>query len=206
MILLTRTQEAARFLARRFERREVEKSYLAVVLGRMARAEGTIDAPLGVSQSLQVIFRRSVDGRNAQGASTAFRVLAVGRSVSLVLLRPRTGRRHQLRAHLAAVGHPIAGDKLYALSDRDYLKHLRGKLGDDARDAILADRQLLHAFRIRFPHPATGRMVEFESPLPEDMRAFLERHGVEPPAEIPREDRGTRKRRGRLPAADRGRD
>jgi 23S rRNA pseudouridine1911/1915/1917 synthase len=178
VILLTRTLEAARVMARLFERREVEKSYLAVVHGRMKLASGTIDAPLGVSRHLQVIFRRAVDAAGARRAVTDFRVLATGRGISLVLLHPRTGRRHQLRAHLAAAGHPIVGDKLYALSDRDYLKHLRGNLGEAARRSVLADRQLLHAFRIRFAHPTTGRGVEFTAPLPDDMTQFLAARGV----------------------------
>jgi 23S rRNA pseudouridine1911/1915/1917 synthase len=186
VILLTKTQPVARAIARMFEKREVEKSYVAVVLGRMALREGSIDAPLGVSQRLQVIFRRAVDGRGAQAATTDFKVLASADAVSLVLLRPRTGRRHQIRAHLAAVGHPIAGDRLYALSDRDYLKHLRGRLGEEAGRSILADRQLLHAFRLRFTHPAIGEIREFESPLPADMLGFLETVGIGLPERIPR--------------------
>jgi len=137
LIVLTKTVEAARALAGQFERREIEKTYLAAVHGRMEPMQGTIDAPLGVARRLQVIFKRSTEGERAQHARTDFRVLGRGASASLVMLTPRTGRRHQLRAHLAAIGYPIAGDRLYALSDRDYLQHLRGHLREDARRLLL---------------------------------------------------------------------
>jgi len=178
LIVLTKTVEAARALAGQFERREIEKTYLAAVHGRMEPREGTIDAPLGVARRLQVIFKRSTEGERAQHARTDFRVLGRGASASLVMLTPRTGRRHQLRAHLAAIGYPIAGDRLYALSDRDYLQHLRGHLREDARRSLGAERQLLHAHRLRFRHPETGGAVTFASPMPDDMSRFLDEHGV----------------------------
>jgi 23S rRNA pseudouridine1911/1915/1917 synthase len=186
VIVLTKTVDAARALAAQFEKREIEKTYLAAVHGRVRPLQGTIDAPLGVSRSLQVIFRRSTDGQKAQHAETRFRTLGRGPSASLVMLTPRTGRRHQLRAHLAAIGHPIAGDRLYGLSDRDFLKHLRGVLNEDARRALLADRQLLHAHRLRLRHPATGRLVTFTSPMPEDMKRFLDEQGVAPRPGLPK--------------------
>ena len=178
VIVLTKTVEAARSLAGQFERREIEKTYLAAVQGRMEPESGTIAAPLGVARRLQVIFKRSTEGDRAQHARTDFQVLGRGRTASLVLLAPRTGRRHQLRAHLAAIGHPIAGDRLYGLTDRDYLRHLRGRLPEDARLALGAERQLLHAHRLRFRHPETGRVVTYASPMPEDMERFLDQHEV----------------------------
>jgi 23S rRNA pseudouridine1911/1915/1917 synthase len=235
LILLTKTVEASRALAGMFERREVAKTYLAVAAGSISPAEGRIDADLGVTQHLQVIFKRSANGKQAQKAVTEYRVLATGGDVCLVLLSPRTGRRHQLRAHLASIGHPIVGDKLYTLSDREYLKHLRGLAGGGSRAplteatnpgnlaaaAILgsgprsgrsdngalvpagsappaavptvpaigstapaaphAGRQLLHAYRLSFVHPANGVPVAFESPIPDDMKAFLASSGITPP-------------------------
>src|SRR5262245_45853557 len=178
VIVLTKTTSAARSLAGQFERREIEKTYLAAVLGRMQASRGTIDAPLGVARRLQVIFKRATEGDRAQHALTDFRVLGRGSTASLVLLTPKTGRRHQLRAHLAAIGHPIAGDRLYGLSDRDYLAHLRGRLRDEARRTLGAERQLLHAHRLRLRHPSTGRFVTFTSPMPEDMARYLAEHGV----------------------------
>lgn len=178
LILLSKTTAAARALATMFERREVEKSYLAIVHGRITRLAGTIDAPLGVSRGLQLIFRRSSDGAGAQPALTEFEVLDSDEEVSLVRLSPRTGRRHQLRAHLKGIGHPIVGDKLYGLSDHDYLRYLRGRLGEDARRRLLAPRHFLHAVRLRFAHPRTGVSVEFESPTPPDMIRFLEPRGL----------------------------
>ena len=181
IILLTKSSGAGRLLAAMFEKRRIGKTYLAIAHGRPREDAGTIDAPLGVSQRLQVVFKRAPDGKNAQGAVTDFRVLCSDGEVSLIELSPRTGRRHQLRAHLVALGHPIVGDKLYGLSDRDFLRHLRGRLGDEARRSLLAERHLLHAFRLRLDHPFTGRALCLEAPLPEDMRAFLEIRGLTPP-------------------------
>ena len=179
LIVLTKTVDAARSLARQFERREIEKTYLAAVVGRMERTSGTIDAPLGVARRLQVIFKRSTDGVRAQHAETVFRVLGRSATASLVLLTPKTGRRHQLRAHLAAIGHPIAGDRLYGLSDRDYLKHLRGRLHGDAQRALGAERQLLHAHGLKLRHPSTGRLMTITSPMPADMAHYLLEQGVD---------------------------
>lgn len=179
VIVLTKTTAAARALAGMFERREVEKTYLAVVHGRLPGRSGRIDAPLGVAQRLQIVFKRSTDGRNPRGAVTDFEVLASSCDASLVEVFPKTGRRHQIRAHLAAIGNPIVGDRLYGLTDQEYLRHLRGRLGEEARRSLLADRQLLHASRLRFAHPRTGATVEFEAPLPRDMHEFLEARGLE---------------------------
>lgn len=181
VILLTKSTDAARFIAAQFERRTVEKHYLAVVHGRTPGPAGCIEAPLGVAQRLQVVFKRSSDGRNAQRAVTHYHVLAGSDTISFLLLRPRTGRRHQLRAHLAGLGHPIVGDKLYGLSDREYLAHVRHPLSEeDARSRLLADRQLLHAWRLRFIHPATRAPFEAESPIPKDMLDLLAAKGINP--------------------------
>lgn len=181
VIVMTKSTDAARALARQFEAREVFKEYLAVVAGRIRRKEGTIDAPLGVSRSLQVIFRRSTEGHDAKTAVTDFRVLGVGRTATLVLLHPRTGRRHQLRAHLAALGHPIVGDRLYTLSDREFLKHLRGSLPPETGMRPGVDRQLLHASRLTLRHPRTGEPATFRAPVPNDFTELLADEGIGPP-------------------------
>jgi 23S rRNA-/tRNA-specific pseudouridylate synthase len=79
------------------------------------------------------------------------------------------------------MGLQIAGDRLYGLSDRDYLRHLRGRLQDSAREALGAERQLLHAHRLTLRHPSTGRAATYASPMPEDMLRFLEEQAVEIP-------------------------
>jgi 23S rRNA pseudouridine1911/1915/1917 synthase len=178
LILLTKTAASARSLARQFEAREVDKSYLAIVHGRLRPGRGRLDSPLGVTRRLQVVFKRSPEGDRAQAAVTDFVVLGRAGEISLVRLFPRTGRRHQLRAHLASIGHPIVGDRLYGLSDREFLRHLRGKLDEEREAALLAPRQLLHAASLGFVHPLTGAPVSFTSPLPRDMREFLTARGL----------------------------
>ena len=88
--------------------------------------------------------------------------------LSLVSGRPKTGRLHQIRAHLAHLGHPVVGDKLYVGAGEAYMKAVRRELGREDLDALGADRQLLHAWKISFEHPRTGKRLSVEAPVPAD--------------------------------------
>ncbi len=129
------------------------RSYLAVALGIFPKAEGTIDLPIRRKPDS---FIRQEPHRDGRAAVTRYKVLAETSEVSLTELHPVTGRTHQLRVHLAAVGHPILGDDLYG------------------EPSPLIHRQALHAFRLDFTHPVTGRPLSVESPLPEDFQRVLE--------------------------------
>jgi len=137
-------------------RHDVDRRYLALVRGRTEHETFTVDAPLGRRGSRVVV--RPETGRDA---ATAFEVrehLPVG---TLLEAAPRTGRTHQIRVHLRAIGHPILGDARY------------GGGGDEAR-ALGLRRPFLHSWRIGFDHPMTGARVEVEEPLPEDLASALE--------------------------------
>ena len=137
-------------------RHDVDRRYLALVRGRTEHETFTVDAPLGRRGSRVVV--RPETGRDA---ATAFEVrerLPVG---TLLEAAPRTGRTHQIRVHLRAIGHPILGDARY------------GGGGDEAR-ALDLRRPFLHSWRIGFDHPVTGARVEVEEPLPEDLASALE--------------------------------
>lgn len=131
------------------------RTYLAVCTGGPEGEEGRIDLPIGRDPDSAV--KRRVDPAG-KAAETAYRVLLRNGGLTLVELTPRTGRTHQLRVHMAALGCPLAGDWLYGTEDRE-----------------LIARPALHAARLEMVHPVTGDALTLEAPLPEDMRKLLER-------------------------------
>ena len=149
-----RTYEA---LSAMFERHEVERRYLALVRGVVPHERFEVDAPLGRRGA-----KIRVDATAGRAAATAFEVRERFGRATLLEAAPRTGRTHQIRVHLSAVGHPILGDGRY------------GGGGDHAR-ALGLDRPFLHAWRIAFDHPATGERIELEEPLPPDLEEALRR-------------------------------
>lgn len=155
LMLVARTPEAHAALSEAIAERRVERTYLALVDGTPRSRSGTIDAALGRDHRRPE--RRAVGGRGARSARTHFEVAEALGDSALLELRLETGRTHQIRVHLAAIGHPVAGDGTYGG---------RGRPG--------LDRQFLHSRRIAFVHPVTGRRVELESDLPADLAPVLE--------------------------------
>ena len=145
LLLFARGPDAQRALSRAFEQRGVRKRYVAVVHGEMRAPAGEIGLPIGAHWPDRP--RRHVDHRNGQAALTRYRVLAVEDGRTRVELEPVTGRTHQLRVHLAAIGHPILGDALYA----------------PGAVQAAAPRLLLHASELAFAHPGTQEMFEARS-------------------------------------------
>jgi 23S rRNA pseudouridine1911/1915/1917 synthase len=171
VLLVARDPAAARHLSMAFERGRVRKEYLAVVHGELAGCSGRVDLPIGAASGSEVFVRRGTG--EGQRAVTDWRVERRLAGRTLVRVFPETGRRHQIRVHLAAIGHPVLGDLLYGCGDGAYLRLVRE--GHDPR--ALADgplRQLLHAARLTFPDPETGEPRTVDAPLPGDFRAFLE--------------------------------
>jgi 23S rRNA pseudouridine1911/1915/1917 synthase len=154
LMLAARDDEAHRRLSAMIKNREVARTYLALVEGRVRSRTGTIDAPLG--RDHRAPERRAVRGRGSRDARTHFTVLEVLPADTLVEARLETGRTHQIRAHFAAIGHPVAGDERYGGQRRPEL-----------------ERQFLHSARLGFTHPFTGEPLEFESALPEDLAGAL---------------------------------
>jgi 23S rRNA pseudouridine1911/1915/1917 synthase len=143
LLVVARTQAALSRLSQHFQRRLVEKRYLAVVRGSVEAEEQTINAPIGRDPEARPAWRVSEEGRHAE---TRLGVLGRKGGRTLVALEPVTGRTNQLRIHCAHAGHPIVGDRLYG--------------GDDYA------RLCLHASRLAFHHPETNEWMEFSSPLP----------------------------------------
>jgi 23S rRNA pseudouridine1911/1915/1917 synthase len=155
LMVVARSAEAHRRLERLVRRRELERRYLALVVGRPRSRRGTIEAPIG--RDRRDPTRISLDTSAPREAVTHFELRELLPGHALLDVRLETGRTHQIRVHLAAIGLPVVGDPVYGVPDPE-LK-----------------RQFLHAWRLAFPHPLSGDPVEVESPLPFALQAALER-------------------------------
>ncbi len=155
LLVVARDDATHAALQRAVREREVERVYLALAGGRLASRTGTIDAPIGRASRQR--HRMAVSGAASRQARTHFEVLELLPRETFLQARLETGRTHQIRAHFAAIGHPLSGDTTYGGAPRYGL-----------------ERQFLHAHRLAFTHPVTGERLCFESPLPEDLAAALE--------------------------------
>jgi 23S rRNA pseudouridine1911/1915/1917 synthase len=156
LLVVARSEEVHRRLQAALAERKIEREYLALVEGRPPARTGTIEAPIG--RDPRVRTRMAVGGAGAREARTHFTLERALRDTSLLRLRLDTGRTHQIRVHLQAIGHPVAGDPEYGTA---------GRLG--------LERQFLHATRLAFVHPITGESVDVDSPLPTDLQDALAR-------------------------------
>ena len=154
LLVVAKSDEAYERLQALLRERELEREYLALIRGRPRSRRGRIEAPIG--RDRREPTRISLDTDTPREAVTHFEVAELLPRHALLRLRLETGRTHQIRVHLEAVGLPVSGDTVYGVP---------GDLG-------LA-RQFLHAARLAFPHPFTGARVEVDSPLPDDLRAAL---------------------------------
>jgi 23S rRNA pseudouridine1911/1915/1917 synthase len=157
LIVVACDDDAHAALSALFRRHRVDRRYLALARGALEHASFVVDAPLGRARA-----RIRVDLAAGRRAETAFETRERFARATLLEAAPRTGRTHQIRVHLAAVGHPILGDARY------------GGGGDDAR-ALGLTRPFLHSWRLGFVHPITGAPVAVEDPLPDDLVAALDR-------------------------------
>jgi 23S rRNA pseudouridine1911/1915/1917 synthase len=169
VLLVAKTDEAHFRLAAQFERRTVEKQYLAIVVGRPDRDRDLIDQPIGIHpyQREKMAIRR--DHPTSRPAETFYEVVERFDGFALVLATPKTGRTHQIRVHLNHIGCPVLCDRLYG--GRAVLTW--GQMQRDNDATVLLDRQALHAARLRFVHPVTKSPLEISAPLPADLEAVL---------------------------------
>ena len=176
VLVCARTLEDERQLKKAFAGRAVEKVYLAIVRGRIDPDEGQVDLPLGrPDQGLHLLMVVREDGAPSR---TGYRVIARAPEHTLVALRPLTGRQHQLRVHLAALGHPIVGDKLYGPEGADvFLEHIETGMTPSLEARLGHTRQALHAHRLTIAHPRSGLPTELTAPLAPDLVALWKRLG-----------------------------
>jgi len=159
VLLVARHDAAHRRLAEQFASRQVEKVYLALVHGQVKADQGRIERPIARDRLRRV--RMTARLAHGRAALTEYRVLRRFAAFTLLEVRIRTGRTHQIRAHFSSLGHPVAGDRLYGAPARV-----------PGRPAL--DRYFLHAHRIRFTQPSTGAPVTVESPLPAELVSWLD--------------------------------
>lgn len=170
VVLVARNRRAMARLTETFTSGEgVRKTYLCVAKGKMPRPEGVIDLPL--SEHEQTAASRRRRGVNLQEAVTRYRVLGAIKEASLLEVRIETGRTHQIRRHLQAVGHPLAGDRRYGDFPFNRLARVRWGLG----------RMFLHAWKLELPHPAGGPRLRLEAPLPPELLEALRRMNLPAP-------------------------
>ncbi|MCW2984356.1 MAG: RluA family pseudouridine synthase [Conexibacter sp.] len=155
LLVVAKSDAVHAALKEALQRREITREYAALVEGRPPSRTGTIDAPIG--RDRRVRTRMSTDTDNPRAARTHFAIAEALPAYTLLTVTLETGRTHQIRVHLQAIGHPVAGDPEYGTA---------GLLG--------LTRQFLHARRLAFTHPVTGAAIEVESPLPDDLAAALE--------------------------------
>lgn len=155
LIMIAKNQFSHMSLAKSMEQNLIEKSYLAIVHGHLKEKVGTINRPIG--RPTNETIKRAVleDG---QESITHYKVIDEYKDGSLVQLLLETGRTHQIRVHLSHEGHPIYGESLYS----------------EFNDEELIDRQALHAFRLKLPHPRSREILEFHCEMPEDMKKLVE--------------------------------
>ncbi len=154
LMVIAKDDLSHRKLAKQFETRSIGRTYQALVDGRMRRRIGTIEAPLGRHPKDRKRFAVLPESQKAREAITEFRVVRLFDHVTWVELHPKTGRTHQLRVHLAHLGHPIVGDSRYGRT-----AHLK--------------RQALHATDLTLIHPKSGKEMTFHSSLPEEIKEFI---------------------------------
>jgi 23S rRNA pseudouridine1911/1915/1917 synthase len=159
LLVVACSEDAHRLLQDALRKRLIEREYLALVEGLPPARTGTIEAPIGRHPRIRT--RMAVGGSGSREARTHFTLERSLRDFSLLRLRLDTGRTHQIRVHLQAIGHPVCGDPEYGTGGGD--------------PSLGLTRQFLHATRLAFPHPITGEPIEVNSPLPEDLREALER-------------------------------
>jgi 23S rRNA pseudouridine955/2504/2580 synthase len=170
VVLVAKNRKAMVRLGELFsEGDEVRKAYLALVKGKFSKGSGVIDLPL--TEHEQTARSKDRHGVKFQDALTRWQVTSANHDASLLQVRIETGRTHQIRRHLQAVGHPVAGDRRYG--DFGFNREARARWG--------LRRMFLHAWRLEIPHPVTGAPLRLEAPLPPELVEVLGRANLEPP-------------------------
>ncbi len=173
IVLIGKGNAVHRRIMRQFEGRRVEKEYLAICHGIPNTESGRIDHALGPAHASRIHLKITVDP-NGLPSATRWRVVNTVGNYSVIACVLETGRQHQIRVHLSAIGHPIVGDKLYGHDEEIFLRSSAGELTDDDYAVLELRRHALHNHRLAWSSPGTGERCEVTSPLAPDLVQFLE--------------------------------
>ncbi len=169
VMVVTKNDSAQWKVAKQFERRQMKKSYLAIVHGTPELMADRINAPLGLHPRMREKY--AIRPETGKEAITFYETIENFRGFSLLKMTPKTGRTHQIRVHLSYIKHPIVGDDMYG-GKLVYPWQLQD--GEPAVEEPVINRVALHAHTLEFKHPTTEKQVKFEAPLPEDMQKLLD--------------------------------
>lgn len=172
LVLLARDPETHANVMRQFEVRDVDKEYHAIVRGLPDKESGVIDLPLAPDPRSEVRLKMApaVEGLESR---TAWRVLERYEDCALVACKPLTGRQHQIRVHMEAIGLPLVGDKLYGVDESIFLRYAADEQTPEDEEFLGLRRHALHNHYLKVTHPRTGAPLEVRSAIPEDMRQYL---------------------------------
>ncbi len=164
LMIVARNARALTALGEQMKRHEIIKRYVALVEGVVSLDQGSIDAPIGRDRRNRQ--QMAITVVQSRAARTHFRVIQRFAHHTLLLLQLETGRTHQIRVHLKAIGYPVVGDPVYGSGSTAFRKRFH------------LERQFLHASQLKFTHPTTGEVLEFEAPLPSDLQVILDDEAV----------------------------
>ncbi|MBM4167602.1 MAG: RluA family pseudouridine synthase [Ignavibacteria bacterium] len=174
LMVIAKTDSAHHLIARQFSRRTIDREYWAIIWGTLGQPRGTIEASLGRSKRDR---KKVTVTREGKHAVTEYEVIRKLDYLSLVRLKLKTGRTHQIRVHLSHIGHPVFGDPAYGGRSATW-GGLKGKKSQQALNLLkLMNRQALHAKTVGFVHPVSREHVCYDSELPEDMQQVIEAFG-----------------------------
>ena len=174
VLLLAKTKQAQQHLQMQFQERQVHKEYLAIVRGQPVEDHGTVQVLMAPHP--RVTGKMMVKQSKGKSSKTDWEVVERFGGAALLRCHPFTGRQHQIRVHLAHIGLPLLVDRLYSETEAFYLSQLKPGYHSSTRreERPLIDRLTLHAHVLTFAHPADGRQIRIEAPIPKDFRATLD--------------------------------
>lgn len=172
IVLIAKSTIIASKLGDAFVGRRIEKEYTALLFGEIAEDKGVIDLPICGDEKSVVRVKMRVGNESGAASITEYTVLKRLNGFTLVNVRPKTGRQHQIRVHFAAIGHPLVGDKIYK-DEKLFLKFIEEGFTDELQKQLLLNRHALHASSLSFSHPVTGVRLKVETEPPEDLRIFI---------------------------------
>lgn len=173
VVLVAKTAESCAVISKQFAQKSMEKEYIAVVHGKLDPSIKKIDLPIGKAVSSSISYKYKIDSNGKDALTLITRSIMIGKSYSMVTLRPLTGRTHQIRVHLSAIGNPVVGDKLYGMDEKSYLQWRSSP--SDFNSKLIFERHALHCKMLSFMHPYYDKKVTIELETAPDMLKLIKK-------------------------------